>query len=296
MEIPIFYDARQSVEGLNTYSPSAGKPARFIKAMTTRHGELKLQPVTPVTRDDLLLAHAKHHVDGIFNLTILNGFENNDPRVPESCLWTCGSLATAALHAHEYDTAVCSPTSGFHHAGYAWSGGYCTFNGLVVAAAKFIAANPGKKVAILDLDWHYSDGTVDVLKHKPELAKGILNITSGKHFYGEEQSYDFFAWLQKSIREINEFKPDLVLYQAGADMSKYDPLGGLLTDTEMAHRDRLVFTLLPTPIVFCLAGGYREIHGELDPVIDIHRRTLEIANSIHRKNYDSILHQQIPTS
>ena len=103
-------------------------------------------------------------------------------RVPEAALWTIGSLVTAALYAPTTPLAVCSPTSGFHHAGYAHGGGYCTFNGLMVAAATFIQDHPGAKLGILDCDFHYGDGTADILRRKPELAEHVVHHTSGQHF------------------------------------------------------------------------------------------------------------------
>ena len=177
---PFFYDPRQSVPGLDSFSPSAGKPARFMALADHHYRTTPVLPVIPVTREDLCLVHDRDYVDGVFAGTIDNGFGNRDPRVPESCLWTVGSLVTAALYAPTTPLAVCSPTSGFHHAGYAHGGGYCTFNGLMVAAAKFIQAHPGAKVGILDCDFHYGDGTADILRRKPELAKHVVHHTSGK--------------------------------------------------------------------------------------------------------------------
>lgn len=280
MTVPVYYDPRQSVADVNSYSPSASKPAKFMTSIAAKGIAINTMPVCPISKNDLLLAHAASYVDGIFDGTVNNGFENNDRRVPESCLWTIGSLTTAVLDAGKHGRIACSPTSGFHHAGHAWGGGFCTFNGLAVAAAKFIQANPGKKVAILDLDYHDGDGTRSVLKANPALSDAVLHLTSGKHFFDKfsDESHEFFAWLYGAIERIQRFKPDVVIYQAGADMSIHDPLGGLLTDTEMAHRDQLVFSRIKCPIVFNLAGGYRSMIGNTDPVIKLHLTTLGIAN------------------
>jgi acetoin utilization deacetylase AcuC-like enzyme len=280
MVTPIFYDQRQNVDGVDSFSSSAGKPKRFIDAALRRSGGCDIRPVTPVNRDDLLIAHKPDHIDGVFTGTALNGFDSSDERVPESCLWTCGSMATATLAAYEMSCITCSPTSGFHHASYSYgSNAYCTFNGLMVAAGKFIEVHPDARIAVIDCDNHRGDGTEDVLKHKPDLAKHILHLTAGAHFYGDEPSHEFFTWLQSAIREINMFDPHVVLYQAGGDQAKFDPLGGLLTDYELCQRDRMVFTRIRAPICWNLAGGYQDITPTRDPVIDIHLRTLAIADS-----------------
>lgn len=282
MPTPIFYDPNQSVAGLATYSPSAGKPARFIELADYRGSQAGIRhPIhsfEPVTKEDLDLVHNPEYVDGVFNGTISNGFENNDPRVPPSCLWTIGSLL-AASRAALADPAqpACSPTSGFHHAHYGFGGGFCTFNGLLVVAAKLLQEKPHLKIGILDCDFHYGDGTDDILKRKPELAKSIVHHTGGKHLYPEHDSDEYFQWLHLAINDINRKECDLVLYQAGADAHKDDPLGGILNTRDLTLRDRLVFGRVRSAIAWNFAGGYQQNpSGSLvfDPVLQIHWNTL----------------------
>ena len=278
MSISVFYDPRQSVRGINSFSPSAGKPAKFMETLQSQAICHDIMPVTPATREDLYLVHDRQYVDEVFSGVQNNGFENNDPRVPQACLWTVGSMVSAVAYAPRALGPVCSPTSGFHHAGYRWGGGYCTFNGLTVAAAKFILANQQAKVGILDLDWHYGDGTDNILKNKPALAKRVLNLSSGKYFFDSSDDVsDFWAWLKGAILELNRFDCDVVIYQAGADMHIKDPLGGLLNDAEMARRDRIVFREINASLVFNLAGGYRgdkNTDGLGNPVLRTHLNTV----------------------
>lgn len=278
---PFFYSSEQNVEGVQSFSPSAAKPGRFIELATRRYRPLPFRRVDPVTVKDLCLVHDPEHVAAVFAGATPNGFGNTDPRVPDACLWTVGSLVAATLYAPDCDLAVCSPTSGFHHAGYAFSDGYCTFNGLMVAAAKFVQKNPGAKVGILDCDFHYGNGTDDILKHKPELAAHVVHHTAGQYFCPEGDRLEFFAWLHESIEDLNSKACDVVIYQAGADMHVDDPLGGLLDSEDMAQRDRMVFRNVRGGLVWNLAGGYQPgTTGDVndDPVLEIHRRTLAEAN------------------
>ena len=281
---PIFFDKHQSVPDVASYSKSAGKPERFVELM--QHYDFRsygqgFGMVEPIEKEDLYLAHHRDYVDKVFSGKEPNGFDNQDPRVPTSCLWTIGSMLCAARWAMANPPLpACAPVSGFHHACYAEGGGYCTFNGLMVVAAKLIAENPKCRIAILDLDMHAGNGTADILRHFPALYKQIHHHSNGDHWYGMEDPAEWFIWLQECIDSINQFKPDLVLYQAGADMHIRDPLGGLLNDSEMAQRDRSVFRKIRAPIAWNLAGGYRG--GEdifTDPVLQLHRTTLMESNS-----------------
>jgi acetoin utilization deacetylase AcuC-like enzyme len=280
MFTPIYFDPRQNVDGLDSYSKSAGKPARFVKFMQARdfntYGH-KLGSVVPLTRADLYRVHTPDYVDGVFAGTENNGFGNKDLRVPESCLWTAGSLLAASRWALRYPALpACSPTSGFHHAGPDFGGGFCTFNGIMAVVAKLLSENPYLKIGILDCDMHHGNGTADILGHSD--YPNVIHRTAGEHFLGDDvgsESLEFFAWLSHSIDELNDFGCDLVIYQAGADQHIKDPLGGILNTAEMAQRDRMVFRKVRAGIAWNLAGGYQVgKNDDSDPVIELHWNTL----------------------
>jgi hypothetical protein len=77
------------------------------------------------------------------------------------------------------------------------------------------------------------------------------------------------------------FAPDLIFYQAGADVHVDDPFGGLLTTEQMRARDRAIFSLareLSIPLTWNLAGGYQiESDGSIPRVIQLHLNTFEEA-------------------
>lgn len=289
MATPVFYDPRMNVTGLDSFSPSAAKPARFVELLQhysyRDYNDMALGQVLPVTYEDLCLVHSQSYVDGVFAGTILNGFECRDSRVPASCSWTIGSLLAAARYALKHPAQpVCSPTSGFHHAGYAYGGGFCTFNGLMVVAGKLMLEYPDLKVCVLDCDFHYGDGTEDILDHHDWLDDRLLHLTAGKDFHGDDpqgEAMEFTHWLDRVIADIDYFQPDLVLYQAGADPHIDDPLGGFLTSDELRQRDQAVFDNILAPIAWNLAGGYQKPKdGTIftDPVLAIHRATLNAAD------------------
>ena len=262
------------------YSPSAEKPAQAIADWTQRDMDIELVEFEPATIDDLALAHSRKFAQDVLSGERRNGHGNTTKEVTESCLKTVGSLI-AACRAAFTERIVCSPTSGFHHAGYKYNGAFCTFNGLIVAARKMIAEGRCSKVAILDCDAHYGDGTdncIDTLKLKDQ----IKHWTFGEHYHGADfDQSQFVSQVQKFLRDAVASGVQLLIYQAGADPHVNDPLGGTMTTKQMRQRDRVVFAecvKLGLPVAWVFAGGYqRDESGRIAPVLNLHRATAEEA-------------------
>lgn len=258
-------------------SPSAAKPAAVVEAWRREWPTLEFRPPVPVTRDDLLRAHSRRYVDAVLSLTEVNGFGTFSPEVNASLPYTSGALLTAARWALVSGTAVAAPVSGFHHAGYDSGGGYCTFNGLMVTALALQAETSGLRVGILDYDYHYGDGTDDILATLK--CPNIAHITAGKHFHMPKHAERFLAQIRNDVMAMSAC--DIVLYQAGADPHVDDPLGGFLTSEQMAERDFQVFKGLKdrgVPVAWVLAGGYQD---PLSKVIDLHVNTMRAVISAY---------------
>lgn len=275
MNLTIFYDERQVVD-LESFSPSAKKPKAVVESWLNIKPDLNIQSFKPVTEGDLKLIHNPDFVENIFSLRINNGFENKDPRIPESLLWTNGSFLAAALHAAKTKEWAISPTSGFHHAEYNRAMGFCTFNGLMLAAKKILDEKLLKRIAIVDLDMHYGNGTDSIIN---ELKLGgaqpiVLNYTfGGLGFYTANDAEKFLNRLPRVMEHIC-VDYDIILYQAGADPHVNDPFGGVLTNEQLRLRDDIVFEACHKhnkPIAWNLAGGYQT---PLRNVLDIHDNTL----------------------
>jgi acetoin utilization deacetylase AcuC-like enzyme len=288
MQLPIFYTPRMAVPSNDSFSPSAGKPAAVVADWTSIPSiadHIEVVAFNPVSEQTIAQAHAPEYVRGVLSSEVANGFNNRLPEVAESLPYTVGSIVAAAKHvlregrdAHEPSVAV-SPTSGFHHANHSHGWGFCTFNGLVVAAMELKRLGLASSVAILDYDYHHGDGTEDIIKR---LGLGFI-----QHFSAGSE-YRSPADAPRLLKEINKRfvkaiaragqKVDVILYQAGADQHRDDPLGGVLSTAELVDRDYQVFrnaALYEVPIVWNLAGGYqRDKAGSIEPVLEIHRNTM----------------------
>ena len=277
-ELRVAYDERQTLRrGLldrwlrpfKSLSPSAWKPALTVDAWRAAGITLEEVPVERLSVEQIALAHEPAYVRDVLAGARPNGFGNTLPSVAETLPWTTGSMATAALVAARDGGAVASPTSGFHHAGYDEGGGFCTFNGLVIAARLVRAAVPDRDVGILDLDMHYGNGTDDILRR---LDLGwVRHWTFGEHDITPTSAE---GWLARLPAIVEGFAGcSVLLYQAGADPHIDDPLGGALTSGQFARRDALVFDgcrALGLPVAWNLAGGYQE---PISRVIELHVAT-----------------------
>lgn len=267
--IPVFYGANVLADS-DSFSPSAGKPKLVVEAWRAAGLAIALRPVVPVGVDELAAAHDRAFVENVLASRADNGFGNRRPDVARSLHYTNGAMLCAARHALDSGIA-CAPVSGFHHANYASAGGFCTFNGLMVAATRLFAEDKARRVMILDCDMHYGNGTDDIIE-RLKLGERVENVTFGRWFSTAEQGERYLESLGREVQRFKDF--DLVLYQAGADVHVEDPLGGVLTTEQMRTRDELVFRSAKTAgvaLAWNLAGGYQQ---PLSKVVELHVQTM----------------------
>ena len=235
---------------------SLNKPSKVVEAIRAFDPDVEVIPALPLPTADFYRAHNKTYVDELLACQIDNGFGDRRPAVITQIRYANGSFVQAAEEAIE--SGVClSPTSGYHHAGYTFGGGFCSLNALIVAAQRLKAHGRIDRCLIIDGDGHYGDGTADIIKR--------LNLTWIKHLTrGAPLGKDTIDLIRD---EIAANKADIVLYQAGADAHIDDNFGaGYLTTEVWKRRDYAVFQGcrdVGVPVAWNLAGGYsgqRTIH------------------------------------
>ena len=147
--------------------------------------------------------------------------------------------------------------------------GFCTFNGLALAARAALAAGV-RGVLVIDLDAHCGGGTANLLADEPRVAQLDVAV-SGFDIYQEPA-----GWTLDLVRRGRRVPPDrcggastpstrprfgLVLYNAGMDPFEGCDVGGLegITRDVLAEREDAVFAWCRSaglPVAFVLAGGY----------------------------------------
>lgn len=260
-------------------SPSAQKPAAVVESWKLEF-PIEIIPPVPAELEEFCFAHDPDFVKDVLACRHPNGFGNTSRAVAAALPWTTGAMLSAARHALSVSSGgvAAAPCSGFHHAGFASAGGFCTFNGLMVTALALRKYGRVRRVGILDLDMHYGNGTDDIIHacgHDNE--DWIKHFTAGEMYLRPSQAPEFFS---ETLPHMLDWMADcdLVLYQAGADPHIDDPFGGWLTTEELRRRDAMVFEALSksgVPVAWNLAGGYqRDADGGISKVLAIHDNTM----------------------
>jgi len=266
--------------------------------------DVRLAEPQPATESDLLRVHTAEYINAVRvgaprALAESQQFPWSPALFPSVCLTNGGCVAAARQALRDGVSAALA--SGFHHAHADHGEGFCTFNGLVVAADALKAAGEVQSVAILDLDLHYGNGTAALAAKRPFLTVLSLygsdyhanvayrDVTLRRHEDGSNH-WSFALPASCDGRFLNEIleqhlprllkfgKPDLLLYQAGADPLQGDPYSPLaLTHPDLLERDRMVFEFAlrhSLPTAWVLAGGYTP---DITKVVEVHLNTFRAA-------------------
>jgi acetoin utilization deacetylase AcuC-like enzyme len=261
--------------------------------------DIKIVRPEPVTEQDLLRVHTQEYIDAVRtgeppDLAQSQKFPWSPELYPSVCLTSGGCLA-AARQALQ-DGASAALVSGFHHACSDHGEGFCTFNGLVVTIDALVAAGQVRTAAVLDMDLHYGNGTAQLAASRPYLS--VLSLYGNDYwdnycyrdvsqrYHHDDENHASFALpagtdrralleiMEAALPWLAERRPDLLLYQAGADPYFEDPYSPLALDhDDLLARDRRVFEFTKAhgiPVAWVLAGGYT---SDVSKVVRIHLNT-----------------------
>lgn len=213
-----------------------------------------------------------------------------DPGLWSMVLSSNGGAVEAALAALKSGVAG-SLSSGLHHARYEYGAGFCTFNGLAIAAFAALASG-ANSVLILDLDAHCGGGTHSLVKEQAQIWQVDVSVCSFDDYEPSSrtslsivhEAKGYLPLIVNRLKDLESNAPrfDLCLYNAGMDPYEGCGIGGLagITMDVLAEREQIVFDWCRQrgiPVAFVLAGGY--IGSELDEpgLVDLHRLTLSSA-------------------
>jgi acetoin utilization deacetylase AcuC-like enzyme len=250
------------------------------------------------SREVVTLAHTPAYFDSIYNGSV-------DARVmrqiglPWSESLVKRSLASVGGAVYSAQEALNSGISGnlaggTHHALAEEGQGFCVFNDLAVVVLHLLHQNLVGRAAIIDLDVHQGNGTSAILGNRSDVF--IFSMHGEKNYPFRKVpstldiglpdgagDTDYLFALKRALPAVLEFKPDIILYQAGVDPLHEDRLGRLsLSLGGLAERDYLVLSLAKQhniPISLAMGGGYAR---PIQRTVDAHIQTYRIATKLFR--------------
>ena len=233
-------------------------------------GLVAVQAPRPVSREELAGLHDPAYLDAFLSgtepLASSQGIRWS-PAMRDATLAMLGGQLEAADHALQHGLAM-NLARGFHHAVYQRGAGFCPINGLALVAHK----RPDLRIFVIDCDEHGGNGTEEFTRLLPNLYTASI---FGTRFgcIGAPRSWTFevrvaqdgFSAYRAALRRtgelLQEYRPDLILYQAGTDCHIRDPKSLVgLTTRRFAERDLIVMRSarrLGIPLVLIAAGGYQ---------------------------------------
>jgi acetoin utilization deacetylase AcuC-like enzyme len=292
--VPVYYDPSYAAA---EYAFPTTRKARWIadSLMLSPIPGINLEPPSQRTEDDLLTAHDIEYIRAVRTGEPRALAESNelrwDPGLWLMVLASNGGAVTAALRAMR-DGIAGSLSSGLHHARRDRGSGYCTFNGLAIAAEIALCAGAGD-VLILDLDAHCGGGTQGIIAENPHIWQLDVSVDHD-HFDlydpGERTTLDivsnaadYLPTIEKRLRDSQSHRFGLCLYNAGMDPHEDCPEGALagITDEHLWGREELVFHWCreqKLPVAFVMAGGYlKPPRMDEARLVELHRLTLTAA-------------------
>ncbi len=293
------------------YTADIGKHVMPMRKFDLVRDELERQGLAvairepePATDEELLRVHTPEYVAAVATGEPRALAESQkfpwSPLLALAVRYTNGGTIHALSAALDHGVAG-NIASGFHHAHADHGEGFCTFNGLAVAYEHARHLGRIARCLVVDLDLHYGNGTASLCAARP----GFFNLSVYGNYYKENRAHRDVelerapdtenAWsvtvpngangaqyldiVERALGpSFERARPDVVLYQAGADPYREDPYSPLDVGLEDLYaRDRMVFDACRragVPVAWVLAGGYTE---DISKVVAVHVGTARAA-------------------
>ena len=250
----------------------------------------------PAPSADLELVHTREYLDDLIHLRWTPRTACSElpltAEIVRAYFLAAGGTTLAAREALVHGIGV-NLGGGFHHAFAGQASGFCYINDLAVAIRVLQRDALARRAAVVDCDLHQGNGTAHLFRDDPSVFTFSIHQ---ENLYPVKQRSDldiglengtgdeeFNRRLAEGLEHVWAHRPEIVLYQAGADPFEEDQLGALkLTFEGLEIRDRLVLEgchRRGIATVVTLGGGYaRRVHD----TVRIHTRTCQIAIRLAR--------------
>ncbi|MCX8099475.1 MAG: histone deacetylase [Casimicrobiaceae bacterium] len=260
-----------------------------------------LEEAPRASDEQLLLAHDAAYIERLSTGTLSAaeiraiGFPWS-PQMAERARRSTGATIAALCFAIETGGCGINLAGGTHHAFRDHGEGFCCYNDAAVAARVALERMSGlQRIAIIDLDVHQGNGTAAILRDDPRVFTFSMHGAKNYPVRKEQSDLDvelpdgtddetYLRLLAEHLPQLlDRFRPQALIYLAGADPYEGDRLGRLaLTRAGLAARDRFVLESARRrglPVAIAMAGGYAEA---IEDIVAIHFSTVPLALEVYR--------------
>jgi acetoin utilization deacetylase AcuC-like enzyme len=234
-----------------------------------------LVPAVVAHDDELALIHGDEYIHAVASGGLSKqavrrlGFPWS-PELNQRARTSVGGTLSALVWAVHHGAAG-HLAGGTHHSFADRGEGYCVFNDLAIAAVFAQQTYGFIRIAIIDLDVHQGNGTAALFQDNETVFTLSVHGRRNYPFRKERSTLDvelednctdspYLRALENALSVVEQYQPQLILYQAGVDSLAGDQLGRLaLTHHGLQQRNDLVYRLakqLGVPLVVTLGGGY----------------------------------------
>ena len=235
----------------------------------------------------LNLTHSSNYVSEVKKsfpkqgLNFLDGDTIVSPGSKKATIDAVGSIVCAidGIENNYFNNAFCAVRPPGHHAEKEKAMGFCIYNNIAVGAQYLISKYKYNKIAIIDFDVHHGNGTQDIFYNNEkvlylsthqypyypgtgnESEKGKYNNIFNIPLPAGTGSEEYLNAYDHVINKLIEFKPEFLMFSAGFDAHKDDPLAQFYLKSidfyEITKRTILSMQKFnKTKIVSILEGGY----------------------------------------
>ena len=240
-----------------------------------------------VKNDILEITHSSEYIKFVQDsfpkkgLSFLDGDTIVSPGSKDATLDAVGSIIAGidGVQKKEFKNAFCAVRPPGHHAEKNKAMGFCIYNNVAIGAHYLLEKYKLNKVAIIDFDVHHGNGTQDIFYDNSK----VLYISTHQYPYypgsGAEQekgkynnifniplpagttSEEYLNAYEFVLKKVKEFKPEFILFSAGFDAHKDDPLAQFeLTSKDFYDLTKRTLKLSKLycdgKVVSILEGGY----------------------------------------
>jgi acetoin utilization deacetylase AcuC-like enzyme len=250
------------IEPYNRHIENADPKRRFLNLLNTSGLLSQMHSINSrdASVEELTRIHTSEYVQKVQTIAANGGGDTGTGAPISSNGWEvarrsagCALSAIDAVMQGDVDIAYALTRPPGHHAEPDGGKGFCIFSNAALAAEHAIQKYGLKRVAIVDWDVHFGNGTQKSFEERADVLTLSIHQQAGYlHVRGEADElgvgaglgYNYnialppgcgFGAYRESFEKIilpalEAFKPELIVIACGYDAGRFDPLGRMLLD------------------------------------------------------------------